>query len=485
MSEAVSVEDVQSRQEQRSSPLYQGRVEVYAKAVRGRFRTIKWAALAALLAIYYLAPWIRFDRGADAPDQAILVDMAGRRLYFFWIEIWPQEVYFLTGILVLAAFGLFFATALFGRVWCGFACPQTVWTDLFMAVERFIEGDRNERMRFDKQPWTATKWRKRLTKHAVWLLIAFLTGGAWILYFNDAPTMLGEFFTGQAGAAVYFFTFLFTATTYLLAGLAREQVCTYMCPWPRIQGALVDQDTMAVTYEAWRGEPRGKHKKGQSWDGRGDCVDCKQCVAVCPMGIDIRDGFQLECIGCGLCVDACNEVMAKVDRPPNLIAYDSERNQELRAAGQPERYRIVRPRTILYTAIVTAVALVMLGALALRTSTDVNVIPERNPLFVTMADGSIRNGYQIKILNKERADRTYTLALADPLPDAVFSTPNGTSGPSIELAAGSDDVATHRVFLALPRATLTAASMPITLVLTDDVTGEERRFSTVFRGPDE
>ena len=484
MSEAVSVEDIQSRQEQRSSPLYKGRVEVYAKAVKGRFRTIKWAALAALLAIYYMVPWIRFDRGAAAPDQAVLVDMAGRRLYFVWIEIWPQEVYFLTGVLVLAAFGLFFATALFGRIWCGFACPQTVWTDLFMAVERWIEGDRNERMRFDKQPWTAAKWRRRITKHAVWLLIAFLTGGAWILYFRNAPTVVAEFFTGEAGAAIYFFTFLFTATTYMLAGLAREQVCTYMCPWPRIQGALVDQDTMAVTYEAWRGETRGKHKKGESWDGRGDCIDCKQCVAVCPMGIDIRDGFQLECIGCGLCIDACNDVMAKVGRPPNLIAYDSERNQELRAAGQAGRYRLIRPRTILYTAIIAAVALVMLGALALRSSTDMNVIPERNPLFVTMSDGSIRNGYHIKILNKERADRTYTLALADPLPGAVFSTPHGESGSSLELAAGSDDVATHRVFLGMPRAALTAAATPITLVLTDNLTGEERRFSTVFRGPD-
>ncbi len=484
MSEAVSVEDVQSRQEQRSSPLYKGRVEVYAKAVKGRFRTIKWTALAVLLLIYYTVPWIRFDRGPEAPGQAVLVDMAGQRLYFFWIEIWPQEVYFLTGILVLAAFGLFLATALFGRIWCGFACPQTVWTDLFMAVERWIEGDRNERMRFDKQPWTAAKWRKRIAKHALWLLIAFLTGGAWILYFRDAPTVAAEFFTGEAGAPIYFFTFLFTGTTYVLAGMAREQVCTYMCPWPRIQGSLVDHDTMAVTYEAWRGEPRGRHKRGQSWEGRGDCIDCKQCVAVCPMGIDIRDGFQLECIGCGLCIDACNDVMAKVDRPPNLIAYDSERNQELRAQDQPPQHRLVRPRTILYAVVTLAVALLMLGALALRSSTDVNVIPERNPLFVTMSDGSIRNGYSIKILNKARADRTYTLELLDPLPGAVFSLPHGPSGSSLELTAGADEVASSRVFLALPRAALTEASTPITLLLTDDATGEERRFSTVFRGPE-
>ena len=237
---------------------------------------------------------------------------------------------------MLAAFGLFLATSLFGRLWCGFACPQTVWTDLFMQVERWIEGDRAERMRFDKAPWTPAKWRKRVAKHAAWLLIAFLTGGAWIMYFRDAPTVVGEFFTGQAGLTIYFFVFLFTATTYLLAGMAREQVCTYMCPWPRIQGALVDQDTMAVTYESWRGEPRGKYRKGESFDGRGDCIDCKQCVAVCPMGIDIRDGFQLECIGCGLCIDACDEVMDE-DRPAAEADRLRQRAQPGAACGGPAR----------------------------------------------------------------------------------------------------------------------------------------------------
>ena len=481
-SEAVPVEEALSRAQQRASPLYTGRVEVYAKAIKGRFRSVKWIALVVLLGIYYLTPWLRWDRGPDAPNQAVLADMAGGKLYFFSIEIWPQEVYFLTGILILAAFGLFLATSLFGRLWCGFACPQTVWTDLFMQVERWIEGDRAERIRFDKAPWTAAKWRKRVLKHAVWLLIAFLTGGAWIMYFRDAPTVIGEFFTGQAGVGIYFFVFLFTGTTYLLAGMAREQVCTYMCPWPRIQGALVDKDTMAVTYEAWRGEPRGKYRKGEEFTGRGDCIDCHQCVAVCPMGIDIRDGFQLECIGCGLCIDACDDVMERIGRPPKLIAYDSERNLELRAAGQASVYRLARPRTLLYVAVIAVVALTMLTVLWLRETVDVNIIPDRNPLFVTMSDGSIRNGYVIRVMNKEHAAKRYELGLRSG--DALL-TVQGVEGqgPTALLAAPPGGVASHHVFVQLPRAAVTRDQTEIELTLKDLETGHVTTYDTIFRGP--
>ena len=481
-SEVVQVEEALSRAEQRASPLYAGRVEVYAKAIKGQFRTIKWVALVVLLGIYYLTPWLRWYRGPDAPTQAVLADMAGGRLYFFGIEIWPQEVYYLTGILILASFGLFLATSLFGRLWCGFACPQTVWTDLFMQVERWIEGDRGERMRFDKAPWTPAKWRKRILKHAVWLLIAFLTGGAWIMYFRDAPTVIGEFFTGQAGGAIYFFVLLFTGTTYLLAGMAREQVCTYMCPWPRIQGALVDKDTLAVTYEPWRGEPRGKFRKGDSFDGRGDCIDCKQCVAVCPTGIDIRDGFQLECIGCGLCIDACDEVMDRIGRPPKLIAYDSERNLELRAAGQPSLYRLFRPRTLLYVVVIAGVGLTMLTILWLRDTVDVNIIPDRNPLFVTMSDGSIRNGYVIRVMNKEHAPKRYELGLTTTEGRIAVQGVDG-QGATATLAAPPGGVASHHVFVQLPRATVTSDQTDLELTLKDLETGHITTYDTIFRGP--
>ncbi|MFL5336177.1 MAG: cytochrome c oxidase accessory protein CcoG [Geminicoccaceae bacterium] len=479
--EAWPADEALSRAEQRASPLYAGRVEVYVKAVKGRFRAIKWAVLVVLLGIYYVTPWLRWSRGADAPNQAVLADMAGGRLYFFGIEIWPQEIYFLTGLLVLAAFGLFLATSLFGRLWCGLACPQTVWTDLFMQVERWIEGDRAERIRFDKAPWTADKWRKRLLKHAAWLLIALVTGGAWIMYFRDAPTVVGEFFTGQAGLGIYFFVFLFTATTYLLAGMAREQVCTYMCPWPRIQGALVDRDTMAVTYEAWRGEPRGKYRKGDSFAGRGDCIDCKQCVAVCPTGVDIRDGFQLECIGCGLCIDACDQVMARIGRPPNLIAYDSERNQDLRAAGERAVHRLLRPRTLLYMAMIAAVGLTMLGILWLRSSVDVNILPDHNPLFVTLSDGSIRNGYTIRVMNKEHVAKDYLLTSQGGGRISV----QGREGQSqaVPLKAPPDGFGTHRVFVQAPRQDVQAEQSPLTFLLEDTATGKVSSYRTIFRGP--
>ena len=286
--------------------LYAERVRVYPKAAAGKFRALKWRLLGLWLLVYYALPWIRWDRGPSAPDQAVLLDLTNRRGYFFFIEIWPQEVFYLTGILILAAVGLFLVTSLAGRVWCGYACPQTVWTDLFMWVERRIEGDRNARIKLDKGAWTAGKWARKVAKHAAWLAIAFATGGAWIMYFVDAPTVVVNFFSGLSDFDTYFFVGLFTATTYLLAGWAREQVCTYMCPWPRFQSAMFDEDTLIVTYQKWRGEPRGKATK----EGIGDCVDCGQCVAVCPTGIDIRDGNQMECIGCAHCVDACNPVMA-------------------------------------------------------------------------------------------------------------------------------------------------------------------------------
>ncbi|MFO1073613.1 MAG: cytochrome c oxidase accessory protein CcoG [Geminicoccaceae bacterium] len=480
--EIVDAEDALSRAQQKASSLYAGRIEVYAKAIKGRFRTVKWAVLAALLAIYYVTPWLRWHRGPGVPDQAVLADMAGRRLYFFWIEIWPQEVYYLTGILIMASFGLFLATSLFGRLWCGFTCPQTVWTDLFMQVERWIEGDRAERMRLDKGPWTPAKWRKRLLKHAAWLLISLLTGGAWIMYFNDAPTIMVELLTGQAGAAIYFFVLLFTATTYLLAGFAREQVCTYMCPWPRIQGALVDNDTMAVTYEAWRGEPRGKFRKGDSWDQRGDCIDCKQCVAVCPMGIDIRDGFQLECIGCGLCIDACDDVMGKLGRPQHLIAYDSERNQELRSVGQPSVYRLVRPRTILYLIILSLIGGLMLGMLTFRATLDVNILPERNPLYVQLADGGIRNAYTLRLMNKDLSERSFRLAVTDSEARLSVLGQEGHAA-AVTLLAPPDGVETYRVFVQLPRAAVKGEVGDITFTLTDSVTGKTSEFKSVFRGP--
>ena len=304
------------------------------------------------------------------------------------------------------------------------------------------------------------------------------------MYFNDAPTVTTAILTGKASFAQYFFFGLFTATTYLLAGHAREQVCTYMCPWPRFQAALLDEHSYVVTYQTWRGEPRGKLRKGESWDQRGDCIACNACVAACPMGIDIRDGLQLECIGCGLCVDACNEVMDKIDRPRELITMATEHNQANAALGKPPEHRIVRPRTIVYAAILLLLGAGTLIGLAARASVDVNILHDRNPLFVALSDGSIRNGYTFKILNKSRTPQTYALGL-EGLAGATLSVigQETHAAPQIELTARPDTVTSYKVYVTAPREALSGDAHDLRMVLTDRASERSAGHTTVFRGP--
>jgi cytochrome c oxidase accessory protein FixG len=457
---------------------YVARVQIYPKLVHGRFRLLKWLALAAMLGIYYGLPWLRWDRGPNAPDQAVLVDLVRERFYFFWIEIWPQEVYYITGLLILASLGLFLVTSLFGRVWCGYACPQTVWTDLYILVERLVEGDRNERIRLDKSPWTLDKIGRKFTKHALWILIAAATGGAWIFYFHDAPTLAVNLFKGTADGTAYLFLGILTFTTYWFAGHMREQVCTYMCPWPRIQAALIDRETLMVTYRTDRGEQRGPHKKGQPWTGRGHCIDCNQCVAACPMGIDIRDGEQLECINCALCIDACNAVMKRVNLPLGLIAYDTPQNIERRKRGERAHFTFIRPRVLLYAAALAAVAAVMVFGLSTRATIDLNVLRDRNPNFVRLSDGSVRNAYMVKIMNRAAKTRTFSLGIDGPAGFAakIVGMKNATLPASIEVEA--DRLRSLRILLTLPEDKLAAESLPVTFAVSGD--GETRTSATVF-----
>ncbi len=466
-------------------PLYADRVRIYPQKVVGPFRRFKWFALVTLLAIYYLAPWLRWDRGPGAPDQALLIDMPARRAYFFWVEIWPQEIYYLTGLLIIGAIGLFLVTSLFGRVWCGYSCPQTVWTDLFMWVERMVEGDRNTRMRLDRGRWTAERIVKKVAKHSLWIVISLLTGGAWVMYFTDAPTLVVDLLNFHAGGAALFFIALFAATTYLLGGIAREQVCVYMCPWPRFQAAMFDEDTLTVTYEGWRGEPRGKHKAGDGWEGRGHCVDCLQCVNVCPTGIDIREGSQLECIGCGLCIDACNRIMQRLDLPKGLIRLDTVSNQVARAQGKISPFRLLRPRTLVYSTVLVLIAGLMVFGLATRSTLDVNLLRDRNPLFVTLSDGTIRNGYTFKIINRARADREFILTL-EGIDGATLGVLGGSSGSrAAVLSTKPDQVETYRVFVTAPRRSLAGETTDLSFVLAEDAMedGENVIEDTVFLGP--
>jgi cytochrome c oxidase accessory protein FixG len=396
-------------------------------------------------------------------------------------------VYFITGLLILAAFTLFLMNAVAGRIWCGYFCPQTVWTDLFMAVERLIEGDRRERMKLDKEPWGPRKIALRLMKHWIWLLIAWWTGGAWVLYFADAPTLVWQLATLQAPAIAYASIATLTATTYLLAGHMREQVCNFMCPWPRIQGALTDEHSLAISYRYDRGEPRGSVKKNAALQAKGqpagDCVDCFQCVTACPAGIDIRDGSQMECIQCGLCADACDSVMLKLGRPTGLIAYDTDANIRRREQGQAPVSKVIRARTVLYGLLIAGVGLAMLTALALRSFTDLSVLHDRNPIYVTLADGSIRNGYTLRLLNKRPTERFFTLSVEglDGARVEVAGAPG--EGARAAVRVGPDTTQEVRALVFAPAGARLDKSTPITFRIVDLASGEAGSAEDFFKAP--
>ena len=451
MNKAIAATDLQSDDD--DGPLYVARKKVYPQSVSGTFRRLKWGLMVGCLGVYYLLPFVRWNRGLGAPDQAVLIDFPNRRFYFFFIELWPQEIYYFTGLLILAAVALFLMNALGGRIWCGYLCPQTVWTDLFYAVERWTEGDRRERIRADAASTTVNRFARRVLKHAIWLVIAWWTGGAWVLYFSDAPTLVKDLATFQAPAVAYAWIGILTATTYLLAGHAREQVCVYMCPWPRIQAALTDEWALNVTYKYDRGEPRCSVKKASDLrslgETVGDCIDCNQCVAVCPTGIDIRDGAQLGCIQCGLCIDACDTVMNKINRPTRLIGYDNDINVQRRISGQNEIFKPVRARTIVYAAVIAAVCAVMLYALLTRSLLDLNVLHDRNPVAVRLSDGSIRNGYTLRFLNKRGFDRVIAVDI------------DGPADAQIHIV-GADSVTPDRPMIVLGRDTTTELRVLVT-----------------------
>jgi cytochrome c oxidase accessory protein FixG len=459
-----------------SAPLYAPRMAIYPQSVSGTFRNIKWALLAFCLLVYYALPFVRWDRGPDAPSQAVLVDFPNHRFYFFFIELWPQEVYYFTGLLIIAAMALFLMNAIGGRIWCGYLCPQTVWTDLFYAVERLIEGDRRDRLRKANAKLTVRRLGEIAAKHTVWLLIAWWTGGAWVLYFADAPTLVNELATFEAPAAAYIWIGILTFTTYTLAGHMREQVCVYMCPWPRIQAALTDEWALNVTYRYDRGEPRTSIKKAEELRSRGqpagDCVDCLQCVAVCPTGIDIRNGAQLECIMCGLCIDACDNVMEKIGRPTGLIAYDSDINIVRRAEGKPPTYRLVRSRTLIYAGIIVLAGIAMLYALATRNYLEISVRHDRNPLFVTLSDGSIRNAHTVHLLNKRHNVSSIALTV-EGLPGAeVHTVGQDIAVPGMPLIpVGPDQGREVRVLVTILPTMQIDRSTPLTFRAIDVATG--------------
>lgn len=431
---------------QQDLQLFKKQERIYPKRVKGTYRNLKWIAMIVTLSIYYLVPFIRWDRGPYAPDQAVLIDLNKGRAYWFWFEIWPQEIYILMGILICAAIGLFLLTSLFGRVWCGYLCFQTVWTDLFVWVERLVQGDRNTRKKLREGPWTSEKIYKMTITHFIWLVIAWCTAGSFVLYFNDAPTLVRSFFELNVSTTVLVFIGGLTFSTYLMAGFAREQVCTFMCPYARFQSAMFDKDTLIIGYDTQRGEPRGKHKKGDSWDNRGHCIECTACVQVCPMGIDIRNGLQMECIACGLCIDACDEVMTKLELPKGLIRYDTENHMEALKVGKSNPFRLLRPRTFVYVGVLSVVCIAMLYALLTRSALEMSVLHDRNPLFVKLSNGEIQNGYEIKILNKTHDNHRYTLEVLG-LEQAQIKVKSAGEVSASDLYVAADQVGDYHIFV--------------------------------------
>jgi len=466
--------------------LYASREPIFPRRVSGRFRNLKWVIMAVTLAMYYVTPWLRWDRGPNLPDQAVLVDLAHRRFFFFWIEIWPHEFYFVAGLLIMAGLGLFLFTSALGRVWCGYACPQTVWTDLFILVERRIEGDRNARLRLHRQKsLDLRKMRLRLTKWTAWFLIGLATGGAWVFYFTDAPSLAQDLARFDASLIAYATILILTLTTFVFGGFMREQICIYACPWPRIQAAMMDEETLTVGYRAWRGEPRGKHRKAEGNDELGDCIDCMACVNVCPMGIDIRDGQQLACITCALCIDACDDVMHKIGKPRGLIDYMALSDEVRERNGEAPRAtwsHIFRARTVLYTALWALVGVSLIVALFIRPNIEFTVAPVRNPIFVTLSDGSIRNTYDIRLRNKNPEERMFEIALTGNLEFGLSL----DDTPYASVAVPADSTLLQRVFVTAP-----SGSDPAAAEFTDlrfwieDLTNGDRAFKdTIFNGDD-
>lgn len=448
---------------------------IVPQSVSGRYRRLKWAALIACLAVYYILPFIRWTRGPGQPDQAVLFDVERGRFYFFFVEIWPQEVYYLTGLLVLATLILIWLNAVAGRVWCGYFCPQTVWTDLFLLVERLVEGDRRDRLKKQGSGLSPRRVLELGIKHAIWILIAMGTGGAFVLYFSDAPTLLSELVTGQASAIAYAWVIIFTGTTYTLAGFAREQVCTWMCPWPRLQGAIWDPEALTVNYRDYRGEPRGSAKKAAELrtkgEPAGDCVDCLQCMNVCPIGIDIREGPNFACINCGLCVDACDTVMDKLDRPRGLIDYEAWSNIEKARVGEPARRRVVRPKTIGLALSAIALASAMGIGLGMRSEAKIAVIHDRNPVAVRLSDGRVRNGYTVRLYNKADDQRSFRIAV-DGLEDAVVD----VVGSDSVLNVSSDATREIRVLVTAS----TGDRQPVSFIATDVESGRAVTAQDIF-----
>lgn len=448
-----------------------GEETIHAKRMGGYWRNIKWLSAATWI-IFFIGPYFQWGE-----RQAVLFDIPNRQFHILGVTILPQDFWMLSLTLLFLALLLAVATALAGRVYCGFFCFQTVWTDVFTWLEEKLEGKPTKRRKLDKASLSLTKVRTKVTKHLIWLLISVLTGISFVAWFYDVFDLWRDLFTLQASTVAYGTIALFTAGTYVLAGYMREQACFWLCPYARIQGVMIDKTTVVPSYDFHRGEPRGRIKKGQSEEERttGDCIDCKQCIAVCPTGVDIRHGQQEGCIMCALCIDACDEVMVKIDRPKGLIRYESYDSLEANIKPQP-LYK--RPRVWVYIAIMTLALVGIAYGLTSLAPLELKVIHERQPLFVLQSDGSIQNKYTLKVLNKMTTDIAVTISAKGPEGLVMVD-------EDLVTTARHGKVTPRTVFIRVPKPLLTAETAPITFTVRGEYDNEmlEGNRESVFIGP--
>ena len=408
-------------------PLYQAKNKVYPRAIDGVFNRWRWVLVFLTQLVFYGLPWLQWGE-----RQMVLFDLGARRFYLFGLVLYPQDFIYLTGLLIISALSLFLFTAVAGRLWCGFTCPQTVYTEIFMWLENRIEGDRSTRMRLDKAPWTSWEklWRKGL-KQTAWIAVALWTGFTFVGFFVPIRQLGGEIMALQ-GTWQLFWVFFYSFATYGFAGHMREQVCKYMCPYARFQSAMFDKDTLIVTYDNERGEPRGARSKkvDPKAAGLGDCIDCSLCVQVCPTGIDIRNGLQYECIGCGLCVDACNSVMDKVNYPRGLIRYATQNGMLQRWSSAQMVRRVLRPRVLFYTTVLVGLSVALLTSLSLRVPLKVDVVRDRAALSRLVAGGQLENVYRLQIMNATEAPQRYRISASGLEGLTVASEPEVEIGPA-------------------------------------------------------
>lgn len=431
--------------------LYQKRIPIYTRSVKGKFRNFKTAVLVLAYTVFFALPWLPWQR-SSAASQAVMFDLTSRRFFIFDLAVYPQDIFWLALLLFIAAVLLFFVTGLIGRAWCGYFCFQTLWMDCYMFIEHMIQGERPARMRLAKQPWNPEKILKVGGSHTAMILVGLWTGFTFVAYFTFAPQFFADFFSGQAHPTGYFAVVVLGLCTYIAGGLAREQICTYVCPYARFQSVMYEQDTLAPSYDTRRGEGSAgravpieglRTQEERQAKGHGDCIDCGFCVQVCPTGVDIRKGLQYQCISCGLCIDACNTIMDSRGWKRGLIRYDSERNLRSETPAKPH-LKWKNLKVIGYALALLVMTSALVFSIGTRSDVEVRIQQVRQPLYVHLSDEKIRNRYEVHIVNKTEHEETYELKVRG-IPESALAMGAGTNPATIR--AGKDVKLTVKVDL--------------------------------------